>query len=110
MRRKLDTVEAIAEESILLNSTVEWWKKEMEAVVQQVEQLDEEDPFGLEVNEEREQLEEKIRYLTQKGEYENQNILTLNSKIDEFIKNKKENILSQLVSASINKKKRQNDS
>jgi predicted glycosyltransferase len=105
--KKLNSMADIAQHSIALNETVDWWKKEMESVVRRVEELNEQDPFGVESNEEREELDKKIEYLSQKGEFENKNITDLNDEIDSFVKDSKSRILSQLVSRAIEKTKRQ---
>ena len=77
------TKEHLIKECELSNLSINWWKNEMEKVLDASDELDREDPLFLET-EERGKLEEKMNHLIKKGKFEVDNLDFLEGKINSF--------------------------
>ncbi len=76
--------EALREEAKICHASIEWWKKEMSALISQSDAL-EENPEDHPYFEERmDGIREKMNYLLLKGEWENNQLFILQQKINKF--------------------------
>jgi len=97
------TQEALKEEAKICHASIEWWKKEMSALINESDEL-EENP-QLDFEEKMDGIREKMNYLLFKGEWENKQLFILQQKINKFEAEKPfENF--ELVEKNRRKKKR----
>ena len=97
--KKEKTKEHLIKECELSNQSINWWKNEMEKVLDASDKLDKEDPLFLET-EKRGDLEKKMTHLIKRGKFEVDNLDFLENKINNFFINDINNKVSKTDTAS----------
>ena len=76
--------ETLKEEAKICHASIEWWKKEMSALINQSDALEENPQDYLDFEDRMDGIREKMNYLLLKGEWENNQLFILQQKINKF--------------------------
>ena len=76
--------ETLREEAKICHASIEWWKKEMSALINQSDTLEENPQDYPDFENRMEGIREKMNYLLLKGEWENKQLFILQQKINKF--------------------------
>ena len=76
--------EALREEAKICQASIEWWKKEMSALINESDRLEENPQDYLDFEDRMDGIREKMNYLLFKGEWENKQLFILQQKINKF--------------------------
>lgn len=93
-----DRLERIIEEALLANRSAIWWQSEMNSCLRELEELEQGDPYGIDIQEDtRLELEERMEYLIQKGQWEDQNLDKIMRQMNYFAPEDKRHIVSEIT-------------
>lgn len=87
-------LEKIIEAALIANKSAIWWQQEMNRGLAKLKRFEEDDPYG--VSEDREEIEKKIEYLIGKGQWEDKNLDSIMSSLEEFGEKDKRHVVSEI--------------
>jgi 1,2-phenylacetyl-CoA epoxidase PaaB subunit len=76
--------EALKEQAKTCHASIEWWKKEMSALIKESDILEENPEEHSDFEERMDNIRAKMNYLLFKGEWENKQLFILQDKINKF--------------------------
>jgi hypothetical protein len=76
--------ENLKEEAKICHASIEWWKKEMSALISQSDELEENPQDYPDFEDRMDAIRKKMNYLLFKGEWENKQLFILQNKINKF--------------------------
>lgn len=79
-----ETREQLQIEAKITHDSIEWWKKEMSALINRTEHWEAQGEDHASYDKEMDKIRTKMNYLIVKGQWENTQLLSLQQKINKF--------------------------
>ena len=79
-----ETREKLKEQAKITQESIEWWKQEMSGLISQSEFLEAKGEDYPSYEKKMAAIKEKVNYLIHKGQWENKNLMFLESKINKY--------------------------